>query len=290
MLKIHQTLTNNASSADNQQEILNHQYYYFTGFCCGEISFSVIRDKSKSGSGVRYYPDITFSNSDIELLKNVNLLVGNNQGLFSRIKGGFNLSFRGKRKVKIILDFFKLYPPVIGDLVLTRINLIKRAIEILESKNGRSRSQFHTTEIEKIRLYLKQIKSEGKHVFSHQQTNYDQDVIGHFIAGIMDAEGSVGIKKSGSFYGQPFIALAMKDKKIVELVQQFFNLGKVRYRPKDKTYHWEVGARKNVRDILQIFCFQYPFKLPKMIERVKKVQKILNDYTPGSVKSGDDIV
>lgn len=61
--------TDNASSADNQQETVQVPYF-FTGFCCGEISCSLLRlsnRKSKTG-GVYYTPDITITNADYSLL------------------------------------------------------------------------------------------------------------------------------------------------------------------------------------------------------------------------------
>lgn len=274
--------TDNASSAGNQQEILHSQEFYFTGFCCGESSFSIIKDKTNTGSGYKYYPDITFSNADLSLLKKVNLVVGENQGLISAIKGGYNLSYRGKRKVKIILSFFKKYPPVVGDIVKTRLFLIQTAICLLESRKGRTRTPHQTQEIEKIRFWFRQIRQKGQPILTYPDSQLHEDAIGHFLAGILDAEGSVGMKKSGSKNGQPFVALAMKDKKIVELFQQFCRTGKVRYRPMDRIYHFEIGAKNKVSEILTIFDTTYPFKLSKMRRRMQKVQEILNDYTPGS--------
>lgn len=283
--------TENASSADNQQETLHLKNFYFIGFCCGEISFSIIRDRSNSGSGYRYYPDITISNADMDLLGKVNTAIGKSQGRLHPIKGGYNLSFRGKRKVKLVLNFFKQYPPVVGDLVHCRLSLMQSALYVLEAKKGRNRTLHQTREIEKIRHWFKVVKLKGQSFFEYQKFSNDINAIGYFLSGVLDAEGSVGIKKNGS-KGQPFIALAMKDKKIVELFQQFCQTGKVRLRPFDKIYHFEIGSKELILNMLHLFSFQYPFQLTKMKQRVAKVQRILNDYTPDSVVTlhGDDIV
>ena len=286
------SLTDNASSADNQQETRDLSCFYVTGFCCGEISVSIIRAKSETKFGFKYYPDITISNAEIDLLQRINWKIGDGQGIISRIKGGYNLSFRGRRKVKLVLSFFTKYPPLVGDLVINRLSLIQTAIYVLESRNTRSWTPHQIQQIESIKFWLRKIKQQGKPIFNYpQQKNHDAFKIGQFLAGILDAEGSVGMKKSGNHY-QPFIALAMKDKKIVELFQQFCNSGKVRYRFRDGTYHFEIGSIKKVKQILCHFLTHYPFQLSKMKYRVDQVLRILNDYTPGTpikIRS-DDIV
>jgi hypothetical protein len=274
-------LTENASSADNQQETRDLSCFYVTGFCCGEISVSIIRAKSKTRFGYKYYPDITISNIEISLLKRINFMIGNDQGIISRIKGGYNLSFRGKRKVKLVLSFFTKYPPLAGDLVLNRLSLINTAIFILESRTTRSWTPHQIRQLESLRFWLRNIKQQGKPIFIYPQKTLFESRVGHFLAGILDAEGSVGMKKSGDHY-QPFIALAMKDKKIVDLFQQFCNSGKVRYRSRDGTYHFEIGSIEKVKQILNQFLIQYPFQLSKMKYRVDQVLRILNDYTPGT--------
>ena len=283
--------TENVSSADNQQETLHARNYYFTGFCCGEISVSIIKDKSNSGSGIRYYPDITISNADLGLLREVNIVIGESQGRIHPIKGGYNLSFRGKRKVKLILNFFKSYPLIVGDLVHCRLSLMQTALYVLEARKGRNRTPYQTREIEKIRHWLRIIKRKGQSFFDYPGIRTNKNAVGYFLAGVLDAEGSVGMKANGS-NGQPFLALAMKDKKIVDLFQHFCQTGKVRFRPNDGVYHFEIGSRELVLNMLTLFTIYYPFRLTKMKQRVKNVQRILNDYTPDSVVAihGNDIV
>ena len=121
------------SSADNQQETL----YYFSGFLTGEGSISLIKATNKNGgTGFYYTPDLTISNAELQILKEMNRIVVNNRGVISRIKGGYNLSIRGKEKVKIILTFLNRYPPVCGDLIKEKIFLLKKGILILSKKEN----------------------------------------------------------------------------------------------------------------------------------------------------------
>ena len=84
--------TDNALSADNQQEASRFcNYYYYTGFCVGELSCSVIRATDKRGKGYYFMPDITISNADLNLLKEINQIVASDIGNISPIKGGYNL-------------------------------------------------------------------------------------------------------------------------------------------------------------------------------------------------------
>lgn len=95
---------NKATSADNQQETL----YYFSGFLTGESSLSLIKaTNKKGGTGFYYTPDLTISNTDLFLLREMNQIVANGRGIISSIKGGYNLSMRGKEKVKNSSQFFK---------------------------------------------------------------------------------------------------------------------------------------------------------------------------------------
>ena len=52
---------------DNQQETSQFCKFYYTGFCVGEMSCSIIRANHKNG--VYFTPDFTISNTDLNLLK-----------------------------------------------------------------------------------------------------------------------------------------------------------------------------------------------------------------------------
>jgi len=271
--------TDNVFGADNQQETLC--LFYYTGFCCGEISCSLLRlsnRKSKIG-GVYYTPDITISNADRTLLEECNQIIADGCGNISRIKGGYNLSVRGKIKVKKILNFFKNYPPIVGDLVLSRLFLINKAIEVLESRKSYRRSNSEQKQLERIRKQFIEIKATANPISKYSQKVINQDAIGYFLSGILDAEGSVGLKSNGSSK-QPFLAVAMKDRKIVELFRDFLKIGHIHYRPKEKIHHFEIGAKREVLFALQLFSDKYPSKLEKVKKRIHKLQRILNDYTP----------
>ena len=269
--------------ADNQQETLPCCPYYFTGFCCGEISVCLLRlsnRKSKKG-GVYYTPDITISNADLVLLREVNREIADNYGVISKIKGGFNLSIRGKAKVKIALAFFDKYPPIVGDLVLSRLLLIRKALEILESQKTHTRSPNMQKQLDRIRQKLSDIKKTAVPIRNFTQVNFNPNAIGYFLSGLLDAEGSVGFKSNGTGK-QPFIAVAMKDVKIVELFKMFLKVGHIHERPKEKMLHFEIGARNDVLKILNVLLNIYPSKLRKVIRRMRQVKWILNDYTLGS--------
>lgn len=274
--------TDNVSGADNQQETCV-AFYYFTGFCCGEGSFSLLKlnnRKSKNG-GVYYTPDFTVSNAEIILLKELNNVITGGLGILSKIKGGYNLSFRGKEKVKKVISFLRKYPPVVGDLFQSRLLLLERAIYLLEAEKGYRRSEVLRRKLESIRSQLTKIKKTAIPISEFPLNKFDRESQGYFLSGVFDADGSVGFKSNGS-RKQPFFAIAMKDQKIVELFKNYFKSGNIHMRPKEKMIHFEVGAQSEVRNILQKFFNKYPPKLRKMCQRVDNTLRILNDYTQGS--------
>ena len=274
--------TENVSGADNQQET-SFEFYYFTGFCCGEISISLLRlsnRKSKKG-GVYYTPDITVCNADLPLLKEVNSVIADDCGVISKVKGAYNISFRGKKKVKKVLSFFKKYPPIAGDLIKSRIALIIKAIEILEANRSYRRSSQKQIQLEEIRTQFSQIKKTAISISNFPQKIFRKNAIGHFLSGVFDAEGSVGLKSNGK-YKQPFVAIAMKDRKIVELFKDFFRVGHFHERPKENILHFEIGAKKEVLFVLHQFSENYPSRLLKVKRKMEKLRRILNDYTLGS--------
>ena len=277
--------TENVMGADNQQETSNR--FYYTGFCVGELSCSILKltnRKSKKG-GVYYTPDLTISNADKKLLREINLVCGDNCGVITEIKGGYNLSFRGKKKAKIFLSFLDKFTPIIGDLTLNKIDIVKKAISILEGERKYRRSEEIQNQLEECREKLKTIKRSGlaENNFDIQTKSIGE--IGYFLAGVFDAEGSVGMKISGKRL-QPFAAIAMKDRKIIELFRDFLGFGNVRFRPKENVYHWESGSNSGVRQVIKVFREKYPGKLLKMKQRMDKVRRLLNDYTPNPHDSG----
>lgn len=246
--------TKNVSGADNQQGTLLN--FYYTGFCAGEMSCSLLRlsnHKSKKG-GVYFVPDITM------------------------IKGGYNLSIRGKRKVKKAFLFFQKYKPLAGDLFFSKIKLLTKAVSILGKRKTYRRTRGQLTLLEGIRSDFKKLKLSAKPIFKIPRSKFAKDAIGHFLAGVLDAEGSVGMKKNGT-KGQPFIAVAMKDRNIIELFKSFLGFGNIHDRPKENMFHFEIGSRKEVLQTINIFLKVYPSRLPKMTERMKNLQRHLNDYT-----------
>lgn len=267
----------NASSADNQQETP----YYFCGFMVGECSISVIKaTNKKGGSGFYFTPDFTISNLDFELLVKVNDVAAVGKGIITPIKGGYNLSIRGKSKVGNILSFFDQFPPLCGDIVNERLMLLRKAVSILLAKENRnSRLPNEESEIEAIRTRLKSLKSEAKASLHFPLRQASSNEIGNFLAGIVDAEGSMGFRQSGK-YLQPYFSVGMRDKEIIELFHNFTGCGSIYYRPAQKLYHFETGKRENVLKFVNMFLEDYPVHIPRNQKRMQKVRWILNDYTP----------
>jgi len=267
------------TSADNQQETL----YYYVGFLTGEGSLSLIKATSKKGgTGFYYTPDLTISNSDLSLLKEINQIVADGRGVITSIKGGYNLSIRGKEKVKTVLCFLSKYPPLSGDLIREKIFLLRKSISILSKKKNRNkRFKNEEEKIEKIRERFREVKrtaKANKH-FSNRRSNKRK--IGYFLAGIVDAEGSMGLKKSRNRQ-QPYFCVLMREEAIIDLFQKYFGFGQKYYRLKEKLFHFETTKRKNVKLLCEFFLKEYPVKISKNKERLKKLQWFLNDYTPRS--------
>ena len=277
--------TENVMGAENQQETSKN--FYYTGFSVGELSCSILKlhnRKSKNG-GVYYTPDLTISNADKKLLYIIDKVCGSNLGVITKIKGGFNLSFRGKKKVKQLLSFFDSCPTIAGDLTQSKIEIIRNAISVMEDERAYMRSEKTLNQLEEYREKLKTIKRSGLAEKSFTVQTRSVSDIGYFLSGIFDAEGSVGMKQSGK-RKQPFAAIAMKDKEIIILFRNFLGFGNIRFRPREHVYHWEVGSISAVLKVIRIFRNKFPGKLLKMKLRMEKVRRILNDYTPNPHKHG----
>ncbi|MBI2592951.1 MAG: hypothetical protein HYW37_02270 [Candidatus Colwellbacteria bacterium] len=276
--------TDNASSADNQQATSKFSKFYYTGFCVGELSCSIIRATHKKGKGFYFTPDLTVSNADLCLLEEVNRVIASKQGIISPIKGGYNLKFRGRRKVELVLNFFRDYPVITGDISIKKLEFLKR---VLPAIGKYSKVQNKIEVIGKCRQGLKSLKLNGFEMKSFVN-RHNSDATGFFLSGIMDAEGSCGFKKSG-LRQQPFFAVAMKDRKIIELAKNFLDCGHIHKRSNDGLFHWEVGSKSGVLRVAKIFMNIYPSRLPKMKERLEKLIRSLNDYTLSSEMNSEII-
>lgn len=259
--------------------MLNEEnYYYYSGFCAAEMSCSVIKANNNNPVGHYYFKlDITVSNADTSLLKDVNKVVMQGCGVITPVKGGFNLSTRGKRRVRTVLNFFDQYPIVAGDLAQDRISLMRKALAYLEIHRGAREHQAKTNVMDDIRMKLRTIKITGKASQSYHLRPVSKGAIGYFLAGVLDGEGSFGFKKSGSRQ-QPFLAVAMKDQKVIQLLRDFIGYGNIRRR-KDGVYHHEINRPEVLRDVCQMFLTHYPLRHARQRERMQHLQQILNDYT-----------
>lgn len=269
---------------DNQQETLNDENFYYSGFFAAEMSCCVI--KAANTNPVGHYSfkiDITVSNADKILLGDINQVVMKGGGVISAIKGGFNLSARGKNRVRIILDFLDRYPIIAGDLARNRIEIMREALAYLETHRGSSKHQAKTKAMDDMRIKLKAIKETGKAFESYRQEIVSIDAIGYFLAGVLDGDGSFGFKKSNDRQ-QPYLAVAMKDQKIIELLREFVQHGNIRHR-KDGVYHLEINHPLVLQKVCSQFLTQYPLRHAGQCVRMQHLQRILNDYTRNRVKS-----
>jgi len=276
---------NNASSdfdidrkPDNPQETLNVSNYYYSGFFAGEMTCSIIKATNKNPKGYFFMVDFTVSNADKILLKHINEKIMNDCGVISPIKGAYNLKVRGKNRVREILRFLQAHPIIIGDLAKNRVEILSEALEYLDAHRGHNAHEEKTVKMDNLRHKLRLIKTEGVTENTYElDSKISKDAIGHFFAGIIDGEGSFGVKRSGK-YKEPFFSIAMKDRKIIELLRNFLEYGKVRYR-KDGVYHYEVNSRKELIRIGNLFLEQYPLQQKRQRNRLVELQRILNDYT-----------
>ena len=284
-------MSKNASSGsdenqkpDNPQETLEVEKYYYAGFFAGEMSCSVIKAANYNPVGHYYFAiDITVTNADKNLLQRVNEIVMQGSGVISPVKGAFNLSARGKNRVRTVLAFLDQYPIIVGDLARNRIALMRDALAYLEEHRGSRGHQEKIKVMDDIRKKLRQIKESGVPLVSYAQEFVSTDAIGHFLAGILDGEGSFGFKKSGN-HQEPFLAVAMKDRKIIELFVEFLQYGKVRLRS-DGMYHYEINHSQVLQKICLLFLTRYPLQHARQRERMTTLQRILNDYTRNPVFS-----
>ena len=278
-------MSKNASSGsdshrkpDNPQETLEEEKYYYSGFFAGEMSCSIIKAANHNPVGHYYFAvDITVSNADKNLLQRVNEKVMQGSGIITPVKGAFNLSARGKNRVGIVLDFLERYPIIVGDLAKNRIALLREAHTYLKAHHGSREHHAKTQVMDNIRKKLRTVKETGVALESYAQEHTNRNAIGYFLAGVLDGEGSFGFKKSGN-YQQPFLAVAMKDRKIIELFKEFLKHGKVRLH-NDGMYHYEINHSQVLKNICSLFISQYPLKHERQRERITKLQRLLNDYT-----------
>ncbi len=267
---------------DNPQEMLDATKFYFSGFMSAEMSCSIIKATNKNPKGFYYALDLTVTNADREILNQVNREVMNNRGVITSVKGAYNLSARGKNKVRIALDFLEQCPILAGDLAINRIILLKHALAYLTDRKASGFQKERIAKMDEMRKKLKELKEVGTIDQRFDLPSIRKSSVGYFLAGVIDGEGSFGVKLSG-LYKQPFFAIAMKDKKIIELLRQFVGHGNVRLR-KDGVYHLEITRRNILKDFCETFLNRYSLRQARQRKRLMFVlQQILNDHTPNSL-------
>ena len=267
----------------NPQETLEEDNFYYAGFFAAEMTCSVIKATNYNPAGHYYYAiDITVTNADKNLLQNINKVVMKGGGIISPVKGAFNLSARGKNRVRVVLDFLNRYPIIIGDLAKNRVALLREAFAYLEEHRGSSEHQKKIEVMDVIRGKLRAVKETGAVDKLYDQEPVTKNAVGYFLAGILDGEGSFGFKKSRDRQ-QPYFAVAMRDRKIIELFREFLQHGNVRHR-KDGVYHYEINHSQVLQKVLPLFLTHYPLRHARQRERMQTLQRLLNDYTQNSTK------
>ena len=158
-------MSKNALSADNPQEMLNATKFWFSGFMSAEMSCSIIKATNKNPKGEKngwyYAVDLTVTNADRKLLNEINREVMNGRGVITPVKGAYNLSARGKEKVRTALDFLEQYPILAGDLAKNRIVIFKNALMYLTDHKTSKFQKEKTAEMEKLRSKLRELKFNG---------------------------------------------------------------------------------------------------------------------------------
>jgi len=269
---------------DNPQETLKVSNFYYSGFFAAEMSCSIIKATNHHPQGHYYAVDITVSNADVRLLEKVNRSVMKGVGVISPIKGAYNLSARGKEKVRIVLDFLDKYPIIIGDFAKNRIAIINSALKYLDNHQGHVAHDEKTKIMDIMRHKLRKLKEKGLIEKSYDIELVNTNTIGYFLSGIADGEGSFGSKISGD-RKEPYFFVAMKDQKIIDLFRRFVKYGNVRWR-KDGVFHYEINKRDKLKEICTLFLERYPLQHARQKARLQELQRILNDYTPSPAKRG----
>ena len=262
-------MSKNALSADNPQEMLKATKFWFSGFMSAEMSCSIIKATNKNPKGFYYTVDLTVTNADRKLLNEINSEVMNDRGIITSVKGAYNLSARGKDKVRIALDFLEQYSILAGDLAKNRIILLKTALVYLTKYTTSKFQKEKIAEMEMLRKKLKELKFNGIVDQEFDLPTANKNSLGYFLAGVIDGEGSFGFKSSG-LRKQPFFAIAMKDRKIIELLQKFIGYGNVRLR-KDGVYHLEINSRNILKNVCEMFLNQYPLRQTRQRKRCEFV-------------------
>ena len=269
---------------DNPQETYEVSNFYYSGFFAAEMSCSIIKATNHHPKGYYYAVDITVSNADVKLLKKVNRAVMKGSGIISPVKGAFNLSARGKEKVRIVLDFLQKYPIIVGDLAKNRIAILRKALAYLDNHQGHVTHEEKTKIMDTMRRNLRMLKEKGVIEKSFDVEPVNTDAVGYFLSGVADGEGSFGSKMSGD-RKEPYFFVAMKDQKIIDLFRKFINYGNVRGR-KDKVFHCEINKRDKLKEICTLFLLRYPLHNARQKARLRELQRILNDYTLSPVMAG----
>ena len=269
---------------DNPQEMLKSNFY-FSGLMAAEMSCSIIKAKNNNPRGNYYMVDLTVTNADIKLLNLFNNIVMGNRGVITSVKGAYNLSARGKGKVQTALKFLEIYPILVGDFAKNRIILLKTALVYLQDHRAYKFQKEKIVEMEKLRKKFRELKTQGmvdQEFGPPLIEGNNRDSLGYFFAGVIDGEGSFGIKSSG-LVKEPFFMIAMKDRKTIESLKDFVGYGNVRLR-KDGVYHLEINRRDVLKNICTMFLNKYPLQHERQRKRLFRLQQLLNDYTPRSLE------
>jgi hypothetical protein len=171
-----------------------------------------------------------------------------------------------------------------------KLSYLRQAIVALsEKKNRNIRLPNEAATIEILRQKLKELKMNGKSNIKFQRKVTSERLVGSFLSGIVDAEGSMGFRKCGNRH-QPYFTVGMREEAIIDLFQEFFGFGSKYYRPAQKLYQFETGKKENVFWLANCFLEKYTIKLSKNRKRLQKLQRTLNDYTPRTERGNSSVM
>ena len=106
------------------------------------------------------------------------------------------------------------------------------------------------------------------------------------LTGLIDAEGSLGVNISKDIARKSNYAITLfleiglniRDKAVLERIQETLKVGNIYYRSTDKTYRWKVSNIKQLSNVIIPHLTNYPLLTQKRadFELLKKIIEIIN--------------
>lgn len=132
------------------------------------------------------------------------------------------------------------------------------------------------------------------------KTNKNSKIHPWTITGLIDAEGSLGIsiirdnKRKLGFVITLFleIGLNLRDKYLLQRIENTFKVGRIYYKPNDKTYRWKVSNIKEICDVIIPHLKKYHLITQKQADFLlfEKIVEIINSKKHLTVNGLQEIV